>query len=214
MMLAVAGFLMLFGCGRDTLAAKFFGIVFAEEDIPFFAAFQDFLLLGSDALADLDLDFLFFFEDIGDGLDNVLANGVAVLHEFDIVALDEQFDNLVGDADNFFAAQSHSFGSALFPSVADVELAQNQFTVASELALHLLEHFLIRDAGAAHFILILRKDGAHFLVDLVLDGDFFEHAEADLGDDGFLVFFLDFDLLVFDELFDHLRGEMSDIVAV
>ena len=103
----MAGLLVLFGGGGDTHAAEFIGIVFAEEEVPFLAAFDDFLFLGRDALADFDLDLFFLAKDIGDGLDDVLADGVAVLDKLDFIALHEKIGDLMGDADNFFAAQSH-----------------------------------------------------------------------------------------------------------
>ena len=83
----MARFLVFFGGGRDTHAAEFFGIVFAEEDFPLFATLEDFLLLRSDAFPNFDLDFFFLAKDVADGLDNVLTDGVAVLDELDFVAL-------------------------------------------------------------------------------------------------------------------------------
>jgi hypothetical protein len=103
------------GCGY-ALAAKFFGVIFPVEDVPLFAAFEDFFFLGSDALADFGFDFFLVAEDVGHGLDHVLTDGVAVLDEFDFVALHQKIDDLMGDADNFFAAQSHnSVGSCSLP---------------------------------------------------------------------------------------------------
>jgi hypothetical protein len=116
--LAVAGFLVFFRSGGDALAAKFFGIVLAEQDVPFFAAFQDFFLLGSDAFADFHFDFFFFAKDIGHCLDHVLTDGVAILDEFHLVGLHQQIYQLMRDAHNFFAAQSHSLKWPLFPSLA------------------------------------------------------------------------------------------------
>jgi len=86
--LAVAGSLVLFGSRGDTLAAKFFRVVFAKKDVPFLAAFQNFFFLGRDALADFDLDLFFFFEDVGHGLNHVLTDGVAIFDKFDFIALD------------------------------------------------------------------------------------------------------------------------------
>jgi len=112
------GLLVLFGGGGDTHAAEFIGIVFAEEKVPLLAAFEDFFFLGRDALADFDLDLFFLAEDIGDGLDDVLADGVAVLDKLDFIALHEKIGDLIGDADNFFAAQSHHVCMPRFPSPA------------------------------------------------------------------------------------------------
>jgi len=116
--LAVAGLLVLFGGGGDTHAAEFIGIVLAEEEIPLLTAFDDFLFLGSDALADFGFDLFFFAQDVGDGLDDVLADGVAVFDELDFIALHEKIGDLMGDADDFFAAQSHRVCRPQFPSLA------------------------------------------------------------------------------------------------
>jgi hypothetical protein len=115
---AVAGLLMFFGCGGDTHAAEFIGIVFAEEKFPLLAAFEDFLFLGRDALADFDLDLFFLAEDIGDGLDDVLADGVTVLDKLDFIGLHQKIGDLMGDADNFFAGQSHRVCMPQFPPPA------------------------------------------------------------------------------------------------
>ena len=114
----MAGLLVFFGGCGNTNAAEFIGIVFAEEDVPLLAAFEDFFFLGSDALADFDLDFFFFAKDFGNGLNDMLANGVAVFDELDFVALHEKIGDLVGDTHNFFAAQSHRVGVPQFPSLA------------------------------------------------------------------------------------------------
>jgi hypothetical protein len=103
----VAGSLVFLWRGRDALAAKFIGIIFAEEDVPLLAALKDFFLLRGDAPADFDFDFFLFLKDVSDGLHDMLANSIAVLDELDFVALDEEINDLVGDTDNFFAAQSH-----------------------------------------------------------------------------------------------------------
>ena len=110
--------MVLFGGGGDAHTTEFVGIVFAEENFPFLAALEDFLLLGSDAFADFDLDLFFFAKDIGDGLDDVLADGIAVLDKLDFVALHEEIGDLMGNADDFFAAQSHRVGVPQFPSLA------------------------------------------------------------------------------------------------
>src|ERR1700676_395885 len=104
---AVVLVLVFFGGGGDAHAAEFFGVVFAVQDLPLFAAFDDFFFLGSDALADFEVGFFFFAERGGDNLDDMLANGVAIVDEFDVVAGDEDVGDLVRDADNFFAAESH-----------------------------------------------------------------------------------------------------------
>src|SRR5262249_38884125 len=62
------------------------------------------------------------------------------------------------------------------------QLSQNQLTVPRDLSLNLLEHFLIRNARAPHFILVLRQDVAHLVVNLILDGNLFHHAQTHAGD--------------------------------
>src|SRR5208282_1636181 len=94
------------------------------------------------------------------------------------------------------------------------ESTQNQFLIASELAFHFLEHFLIGDAGAAHLILVLDENVAHLIVDAVLNGNFLHHAGADADRDGIDFLFLDFDKAVSEEFFDDFGGHVADIIAV
>jgi len=55
----------------------------------------------------------------------------------------------------------------------------------------------------------------HFFVDFIFDGDLFHHARsATFRITGSTSFFLDCDLLVFDEFLDQLRGHMAHIIAV
>src|SRR6266481_1625272 len=213
---AVAGFLVLFGGGGDAGAAEFVGIILAEQQVPLLAAFENFFFLRGDLLADFDLDFFFLAQDVGHGLDHVLADSVAVFDKFHFVALHQQVHDLVRDAHHFFPAQSPSVLSPLSPCPSEFAngLPQNQFAVPRQLPLHLLEHFLVRNSGAAHLILVLGEDGAHFFVDFIFDGDLFHHPRPHLEDHRFDVFFLDCDLLVFDEFLDQLRGHMAHIIAV
>src|SRR5208283_3255692 len=83
-----------------------------------------------------------------------------------------------------------------------------------DLALHLFEHLLIRDAGAAHFILILDEDVADLLVDAIFNREFLHDAETHAGDDRLDVLFLDFDKFVGDKLLDDFGGQVADIIAV
>ena len=95
---------MFFGSGGHTHAAKFFGIIFAKQQIPLFAAFENFFFLRGDALAGFELGFLFFAQRGGENLNDLTPDGVAVVDEIDVVAGDQDIGQLVGDADNFFAA--------------------------------------------------------------------------------------------------------------
>src|SRR5271157_3176359 len=213
---AVASLLMFFWSGSDAGAAQFIGIIFAEEDVPLFAAFQNFFFLRGDLLADFHFDLFFLAKNVGHGLDHVLADGIAVLDKFDFIALDQQVHDLVRDTHDFFAGQSHSVLS--LPSATSdalpVNLTQNQFAVARQLALHLLEHFLIRDTRAAHLVLVLGQNRAYFFVDFVLYGDLFHHPVAHPLDHRVDVFFFDRHLLVFDKFLDHLRGHVAHIISV
>ena len=110
---AVAGFLMFFWGGGDAHAAEFFAVIFAEKDVPLFAAFENFFFLGGDALANFHFDFFFFAEDVGHGLDHVLSNGVAIFDKDDVVTLYQQIDDLVGDPYNFFTTQAHAMVRSL-----------------------------------------------------------------------------------------------------
>ncbi len=42
--------------------AHFFGVIFAVQNVPLLAAFEDLLLLGTDLLPNLRVDLLFFLE--------------------------------------------------------------------------------------------------------------------------------------------------------
>ena len=100
----MSGFLVFFRGGGNAHAAELFAVIFTEKDVPLFATFKNLFFLGSDALADFDLDFFFFAENVGHSLDHVLTNSVAVFDKDDIVALHQEIDDLVRDAYNFFAA--------------------------------------------------------------------------------------------------------------
>ncbi len=95
---------MFFGGGGHPHAAKFLGIIFAKEQIPLFAAFENFFFLRGDALAGFELGFFFFAQCGGNDLNDLTTNGIAVVDEIDVVAGDQDIGQLVGDADNFFAA--------------------------------------------------------------------------------------------------------------
>jgi len=206
----VPGLLVLLRGRGDSHASEFLGVVFAEQNVPFLTAFEDFLFLRSDALADLDFDLLLFLQDVGHGLDHVLTDGVAVLDELDFIALHQQIHDLVGNANDLLSAQTHGSVGALLTSL----LAQDELAVAGDLPLHLLEHLLIGDALAAHFVLILGEDIANLFVDLILNGNLFHHAQPDAGDDRIQVLLLDFDQIAFDQLFDDFGGHVADIIPV
>src|ERR1700733_5943312 len=91
-------------------------------------------------------------------------------------------------------------------------LAQNKLAVASELSFHLFVHFLVRDSGSSHFILMLRQDVAHFVVEPIFDGDFFHHLCAHARNHRFRRF--RFDLISFDEALHNFRSHVGDIVPI
>src|SRR5579859_5012862 len=89
-------------------------------------------------------------------------------------------------------------------------LPQNQFAITRELLLDLLVHLLVRDAGTAHFLLMLDQDVAYFFVQAVLDGDLFHHALPDALRHRFRR--LRLNQLPFHQPLHHFRGHVPDVV--
>src|SRR5260370_7183508 len=81
-----AAFAAVVGGGGDAHAAEFVSVILSIEDVPLFAAFENFLLLRSDALADFGVGFLFLFQRGGENLPDLLANGVAILAQLPFLA--------------------------------------------------------------------------------------------------------------------------------
>src|SRR5258708_16667865 len=77
------------GSGGDTHAAKLILVILLVEDVPLFAAFQDFLFLRSDSLAHFQFDLLFVFQRGGQDLPHLLANRIAGLDEIYFFAFPE-----------------------------------------------------------------------------------------------------------------------------
>jgi len=100
--------------------------------------------------------FFFLAENVGHGLDHVLANGVAVFDEFHFIALHQQIHDLVGDAHDFFAGQSHSVVSPLSLAL-QIRQSINAKSVCGRAPAgpSFFEHFLVRNSGAAHLVLVL-----------------------------------------------------------
>src|SRR5579859_483975 len=96
------------GSGGDAHAAKFVGVVFAVEHVPFFAAFENFFFLRSDFLAHFDVRLFFFAQRISEDRHDLLADGVAVFNEVHFLARNQYFGDLMGESNNFLAAKSHS----------------------------------------------------------------------------------------------------------
>src|ERR1700685_4858963 len=57
------------------------GVILAVNDVPFLAAFEDFLFLPADLGADFGIDLLFQFQERGKNIDDFVADCVAVLDE-------------------------------------------------------------------------------------------------------------------------------------
>jgi hypothetical protein len=88
-------------------ALQAFGVIFAVEDVPLFAAFEDFLFLRSDLGADFGVYLGFDFQKSGDDVDDFLTDGVAILHEVHFRTGDQEINDAMGEAYGFFACQSH-----------------------------------------------------------------------------------------------------------
>src|SRR6267154_230354 len=88
---------------------------------------------------------------------------------------------------------------------------QHQLAVARQLRFHLFVHLLVGNTCAAHFILVLYQNLAHFIVQAVLDGQLFHHALAHALRDRFGRLALN--LVAFNEPLDHFRGHMADIIT-
>src|SRR5579859_2209014 len=229
------------GDGGNSQPAKFVGVILAVKDVPLLAILKNFFFLRGDFLAHFEIRLFFFVKSSRQDLHDLLADGVAVFHEFHVVAGNQHVRDLMGDSYNLFAAQSHSCrlpSSFPFPGVCQKErrainldseqqrfaapllrlhfaktvacLPQNQFAITRELLLDLLVHLLIRDAGTAHFLLMLDQDVAHFFVQAVLDGDLFHHALPDALRHRFRR--LRLNQLPFHQPLHHFRGHVPDVV--
>src|SRR4029077_4758455 len=89
-------------------------------------------------------------------------------------------------------------------------LSQNQLAVPCQLLLHLLVHFLIRDACPPHLVLMVNQDLAYFFVEPVLDGQLFKHFQAYPVRHGRGSF--GFDVSALDQPFHDLVGHVGYIV--
>src|SRR5436309_7872471 len=189
--------------GGDARAAKLILVILLVENVPLLAAFEDCFFLRSDSLAHFQLDLLFVFQRGRQNLHHLLPNGVAVVDEFHFLALNKHIRDLVRQPYNFFAGQAHRFWKSSFAFEIDTvkppvepglqalcrpkpetqqarnPLPHDHVPVPVQLLLHFLVHLLIRDAGPAHFILMVDQDLPHFLVEPVLDRQLFKHPQPD-----------------------------------
>lgn len=92
-------------------AAEFVAIVLLEEHIPLFAALEDFFLLRRNLLADFQLHFLFILQRSRQDQHDLLPDRVPVINEFDVVARNQHFGDLVGQSHDLFPAKSHPSSS-------------------------------------------------------------------------------------------------------
>src|SRR5215467_4736914 len=168
------------GGGGDPEAPQFILVILFVQHIPLFAAFQDLFLLRGDTLADFQLNLFFVAEHGRQNLHDLLANRIAVVNKLHFVAGHEHVRDLVRQPDNLLSAQSHHFRDGFLfrmnnvpskncvtstPAVpSQPSLSKDQLAVPGQVLLHLLVHFLVRSARAAHFVLALDEDLAHFFV--------------------------------------------------
>src|SRR5271170_2973279 len=108
---------MLFRRRGYAHTAQLLRIILAIEQIPLFAALENFFFLRGNAFARFELGLLFFAQRGGQDLDDLAANGVAVVDEIDVLAGHQHIGELVRDADNFFAAKSHCFEDPRVPKL-------------------------------------------------------------------------------------------------
>jgi hypothetical protein len=91
-------------------AFQAFGVVFAVENVPLFAAFEDFFFLGGNFGANFGVYLGFDFQQRRNDVDDFLADGVAVFDEVHIRTGHEEINDAMGEAYGFFACQSHGIG--------------------------------------------------------------------------------------------------------
>src|ERR1700676_211000 len=103
-----AAFAAIVRGGGDAHAAEFVGVILAVEDVPLFAALENFFFLRGDALAHFGVGLLFFFQRGGKNLHHLLTDGVAVLDKFHFVAGHQHFGDLMRKANDFFPAEPHA----------------------------------------------------------------------------------------------------------
>src|SRR5580658_221915 len=89
--------------------------------------------------------------------------------------------------------------------------AEDQFPFPRELALHFLEHLLVRDSCPLHLVRVLGKDLANLLIQPVLDGDFFRHHLANLRRQ--VLRALGLDHLGGRQPLDDFLGHVADVIA-
>ena len=89
---------------RDTHPAHLLPVIFTIEEFPLLTALENLFLLRANFLTDLRVHLLFFFEQTNQDFHHILANGCAILDEFDVLAGNQDVGNDVGQPYRFFAA--------------------------------------------------------------------------------------------------------------
>src|SRR5258708_29628322 len=100
----------------DAHTPQLVAIILLEQHVPLLAAFEDFLLLRGNLLADFHLHLLFFLQRGRQDQHHLLPDGVPVVHKFHVVARHQHFRNLVRQSHNLFPAKSHSRSHFLLSS--------------------------------------------------------------------------------------------------
>jgi hypothetical protein len=91
-------------------------------------------------------------------------------------------------------------------------LAQNQFAIARQLRFDFLKQILIRNVGAAHFVLMLGQNLARLFVDAIFDGEFLRHALAE--PERYSLRGSGFNQATVNKLLDDFGGHVTDIVSI
>src|SRR6266481_7152908 len=100
----------------NTQLLHFLVVVFAVEDVPLLAAFQDGLLLVLDFLPRQLVDFRFLVEQTFQNLASLKPNRIAVFQQVDLGHFSECVADYVGELVHLVAAQPHRTALYFFTS--------------------------------------------------------------------------------------------------
>src|SRR5579871_2791132 len=104
--------------GRDAESPQLIDVILAIEHVPLFAAFQNFFLLRGDFLTHFRVGLLFFAQGRRQNRYHLLPNGVAVFDEFHFVARYKDVCDLMGEPNDFFAAEAHAVEAGVSAKLA------------------------------------------------------------------------------------------------
>ena len=147
----------------DAQFLQLFGIVFAMQQIPLFAALGNLALLRADLLARRAVHLLLGGQHLGDVADDLEAHFVGVLLHAQFARLAQRHDDLVRHVVDLVARKLH-----LVVRVASG--GANHLAFRDHGVLDLAEHFLVTDAFAPHVFAVLLQNLAHLVVEAVFDG--------------------------------------------